>query len=125
MAANDSTTAAVIGSRNTAKVFAAATVNNTLVAAGVRQVVGGLLSNVAAYAVYLKLYDKATAPVAGTDIPVMTIALPAGGTPVPLSGLSEGHTFTLGLGYAITKLIADTDTTVVVAGDARGVILFK
>jgi hypothetical protein len=76
--------------------------------------------NVAAYDVFMKFYNKATAPVAGTDIPVWTIPLKAG------TGFSRsfagGKSFATGIGYAITKLQADSDTTAVVAGDVTGAI---
>lgn len=74
--------------------------------------------NVAAYNVFLKLYNKASAPTVGTDTPVMTIPIPAGG------GYSKtwpsGFPFSTGIAYAITKLQTDSDTTVLVAGDLTG-----
>jgi hypothetical protein len=74
--------------------------------------------NVAAYTVFLKLYNKATAPVVATDTPIMTIPIAAG------TGFSRsfpnGKTFSTGIAYAIVKLQADTDATNVVAGDLTG-----
>lgn len=76
--------------------------------------------NVAAYNVFLKLYNKASAPTVGTDTPVWTIPVAAGG------GFSRefarGKSFATGIAYAITKLQADSDTTVVAAGDLTGSI---
>lgn len=76
--------------------------------------------NVAAYAVFLKLYNKASSPTVGTDTPVWTIPIAAG------SGFSRvfplGRNFGTGIAYAITKLQADSDTTVVAAGDLTGSI---
>lgn len=105
------------------RVKAAASVNNTLVQ-GVPGVVDGYsLSNSAAYAVFFKLYDKATAPVAGTDVPAFTVLVPAGAT---VNGVfTKGVRFTVGIGFAITKLVADTDTTVVVADDLSGVLAYR
>jgi hypothetical protein len=67
--------------------------------------------NNGASAAYLKLYNKATAPTVGTDTPVHTIFLPAGGGnsyPVP-----AGLMFTTGIAMAVTGLPADSDTTAV------------
>ena len=76
--------------------------------------------NVAAYNVFLKIYAEATAPTVGTDTPIWTIPIPAGG------GFSAhwpvGKPVATGLSYAITKLQADTDTTAVVANDLTGSI---
>lgn len=67
---------------------------------------------------YLKFYNKATAPVVGTDVPVLTIPVPANtqgagvSIPVPV-----GINFTNGIGIAITSGSADNDTVAIVAGD--------
>lgn len=67
---------------------------------------------------YLKLYSKATAPTVGTDIPLMTIPIPANtqgaGVAIPFS---MGVNFPLGIGIAITSGSADNDTGAVGAGD--------
>jgi len=67
---------------------------------------------------YLKLYNKATAPSVGTDVPVMTIPVPANlqgaGVSIPFS---IGVNFSLGISLAITSGSADNDTGVVGAGD--------
>lgn len=74
----------------------------------------GLTSNVR----YLKLYNKATTPVVGTDIPVMAIPIPTNsqgaGVAIPFS---MGVNFTLGIGIAITAGLADNNTTAVLAND--------
>lgn len=62
---------------------------------------------------FLKLYNKATAPVVGTDIPVMTISL--GGTAGNADNDFEmstdiGFAFSLGIGVAATTGIADSNT---------------
>ena len=71
--------------------------------------------NTAAYAVYVKFYDKATAPTVGTDVPVLTVMVSAGAP--GLFNPAEPVYFSKGLAYAVTKLSTDTDTTAVVAGD--------
>lgn len=97
--------------------IAAGTTNATLVQAHPSEVHGGYLHNTAAYAVFLKLYNSATIPTAGAGTPVARFGIPAT-TAITLSALvDEGVTFSAGLGYTITKLAADADTTVVVAGD--------
>jgi len=67
---------------------------------------------------YLKLYNKGTVPVVGTDIPVMTIPIPANtqgaGIAIPFS---MGVNFPLGIAIAITAGPADNDVTVIGAGD--------
>jgi hypothetical protein len=97
--------------------IAAGTTNATLVQGHASELHGGYLYNSAAYAVFLKLYNSATAPTAGAGTPVLRLGIPAA-TAVAISSLdSEGVSFNLGLGFTITKLSADNDTTVVVAGD--------
>lgn len=92
------------------KFLSAASTNSHLVFTGtngavLKTVVG---SNSTATAYFLKLYNKATAPVCGTDTPVQTILLPAGQT-VPIDyGL--GQLYPLGLGMCLTAGIADNDT---------------
>lgn len=106
-----------------AKIVSANGVNNTLVSATARIMRTLDIYNRAAYPVYFKLYDKATAPVAGTDVPFWTIPLAAD------SGYSKefpwGLPVTLGLGYAITKLFVDTDTTAVVIEDVAGQMTYR
>ena len=67
---------------------------------------------------YLKLYNKASAPTVGTDIPVMTIPIPANtqgaGIAIPFS---MGVNFPLGIALAITTGSADNNNVAVAAGD--------
>ena len=92
---------------------AAATTNATLVKGGqgtLKRVVG---YNAKASAVYLKLYDKVTAPTVGTDTPRKTFYLPAS----TAFALDMDDYFSQGIGFALTGAAADADTTVLVAGD--------
>lgn len=114
-------TAAVTATANGAtasRINAAASTNATSLKASAGQLYTIDVFNAAAYNVFLKLYNKASAPTVGTDTPVMTIPIQAGG------GYSKtwpmGFSFATGIAYAITKLQADSDTTVVVAGDLTG-----
>lgn len=72
--------------------------------------------NNAAYDVFLVLYDAATnPPVPGTTPIRRKVCCPAGQTFV--YDFPVGLTFATGIGYAFTKLVADADTTVLVAAD--------
>lgn len=68
----------------------------------------------AATAAYLKLYDKATAAVVGTDVPVMTLLVP-GNTTIVIPYDLIRHSFVLGITYGIVGLAVDTDSTAVAA----------
>jgi hypothetical protein len=100
------------------RINAAASTNATSLKASAGQIYTIDVFNAAAYNVFLKLYNKASAPTVGTDTPIMTIPIQAGG------GFSKtwpmGLTFGTGIAYAITKLQADSDTTVLVASDLTG-----
>jgi hypothetical protein len=116
-----STTSGLSASANGAtasRINAAASTNATSLKASAGNLYTIDVFNVAAYNVFLKLYNKASAPTVGTDTPVMTIPVQAGG------GYSKnwpsGFSFSTGIAYAITKLQADSDSTVVVAGDLTG-----
>lgn len=65
-------------------------------------------------AVFLKIYDKASAINFAADTPVFTVQLD------PLVNFAldfGGHVFATGIRYAITAAIADTDTTAIAVGD--------
>ena len=67
---------------------------------------------------YLKIYDKATAPTVGTDVPVLTIAVPThlqgAGIVIPIP---NGVTFSNGIAIAVTGGVSDSDTTAVGADE--------
>lgn len=96
------------------KLIAAATTNATAVktSAGVLGIL--VATNVSAAVKYLKLYNKASAPTVGTDVPVHVFPIPAGGM-LQLTDLKTR--FTTGIALAITGGVADTDTTAVAAND--------
>lgn len=100
------------------RVVAAASTNATSVKASAGNITNVDLFNVAAYDVFVKFYNKASAPTVGTDTPVWTVPIKAG------TGFSKqfpnGRWFSTGVAFAITKLQADSDTTVVAAGDVTG-----
>ena len=77
------------------------------------------ISNPTATAAYVKLYNKASAPTVGTDIPVLTQRIAATGSAgdtVALSFGQNGKRFTTGIAMAVTAAAAATDTGVAVAG---------
>jgi len=97
------------------KTISAATTNATSVKASAGQVYGVVVSNSNAAVRYLKLYNKASAPTVGTDVPVKTIMLPIGAT-VQLSW-PTGLPFSTGIAFALTTGVADTDVAAVAADE--------
>lgn len=75
-------------------------------------------SNTGGAAAFIKLYNKATAPTVGTDVPVLTLVVPASGN-VDFDLGPMGHRFATGIGLAITNLAADTDTTAIAASQVK------
>ena len=88
-------------------------------AAVVKSTAGNLFnvsaSNPTATPAYVKLYSKATAPTVGTDVPLITIPVPANSA-VSFDLGSLGARFGSGIGRAVTGAIGATDTTSAVAG---------
>lgn len=73
------------------------------------------ISNPTATAISVKLYNKASAPTVGTDIPVVTETVAAGATVQREFG-AIGKRFSTGIALAATALPAATDTGLAVAG---------
>ena len=86
------------------------------------QVYGYILANSSASIRYVKLYDKASAPIVGTDVPVVTIPVPAGAG--ANMALALGISFVNGIGIGITAGLADTDATAPAANDVSATILY-
>lgn len=104
-------------------VNSAASTNGALIITGTSGLQAFYATNEGASPAYVKLYNKATAPTVGTDIPEMIIPIPAavGGVPGVASlpiGFS-GFRFPLGLGIAITRNAVHTDVTAVGAGEVK------
>jgi hypothetical protein len=99
-----------------------ATTNGALILTGTSGLQAFYATNTGAVA-FVKLYNKATAPTVGTDVPEMIIPVPhsSGGVPgvVEVTPGFNGYRFPLGLGIAITGGVADTDTTAVAAGQVK------
>src|SRR5690606_5833863 len=93
---------ATLGALTAYTKIAAANTNAASVKAAAGRLHQVQVTNVAAYAVYLKLYDKASSPTVGTDTEVLTFGVPAGGSiNIPFVG---GLPFAAGIAIAITKL---------------------
>jgi len=101
----------------------AATTNGALILTGTSNVSSFYATNEGATAAYIKLYNKATAPTVGTDVPEMIIPVPAAVSGVP--GVANpnigfhGFRFALGLGIAVTGAAVFSDTTAVAAGQVK------
>lgn len=106
-----------------ARVKSAASTNATSVKTSTGQIFGYALHNSTASAKFVKLYNKASAPTVGTDIPVLTIIVPANGS--ESFSTSLGVTFATGIAYAVTGAIGDTDTTVTAIDDVTGALFYK
>ena len=102
----------------------AATTNATAVKTSAGVVYSMMLSNSGAAVAFVKLYNKASAPTVGTDIPVMTVAVPATGSYSP-DFSAVGYTFTTGIALAITNLSTDADATAVTAGQVKVALTFN
>lgn len=101
----------------------AASTNATSLKASAGQAYEICLNNNAAYPIYLKLYNSASAPTVGTTTVVKVIEAQAG---VPTCmRTEEGFTFGTGIAWAATKGIADADTTAVLASDGSVEIAYK
>lgn len=116
-------TPATSGGYSTSRLLSAASTNATSVKASAGQVYGFYLFNSAAYTVFLKIYNKASAPTVGTDTPFMTIPVPAGGGAV--ADWDGGVALGTGIAFAITKLVADSDTTAVALNDLVVNLFYK
>lgn len=96
----------------------AASTNATSTKASAGTVWSVQASNINAAVRYLKLYNKASAPTVGTDVPVLTIPLPAGQV-AQINGGSNGIRFGTGIAWALTVSAADSATDAVAANDIK------
>lgn len=102
----------------THKLTSAATVNATVVKSTAGRVFAGSITNLGSATRYFKFYNKATALVLATDVPILTIPVPAGQTHSLCSSVVSsvyGLAFATGIAYAITGAPADNDATVIAA----------
>jgi hypothetical protein len=97
---------------------AAASTNATSVKATAGRVYSLGLTNFSAAPKFVKLYNKASAPTVGTDVPLDTIEI-AANSHRQLEYGAIGLPFTTGIAFAITGAQADSDTTALAAGDVK------
>lgn len=101
------------------KLVSAATTNATVVKASAGTVGYISVSSVNAAARYLKMYNKATAPTVGTDVPVHTFIIPGNtagaGSNIPLP--PQGTAFSAGISFALTTEATDAGTTAVAVNE--------
>lgn len=93
-----------------------ASTNGTLVKNSACNLNDIVVSNAAASARFLKIYNKATAPTVGTDVPIRTVRIPAD-TTLSLNFGTFGIRLSTGLAFAVTAGMADTDATAVGANE--------
>jgi hypothetical protein len=75
---------------------------------------------------YVKFYNKASAPVVGTDVPLITIGIPAVSSSSFTLPALIGIDFSIGISFAITLGAADSDTTPLsVAANVTGLIAYS
>lgn len=104
-------------------VNSAATTNGALILTGTSGLSAFYATNEGASYAYVKLYNKATAPTVGTDVPEMIIPVPPAAAGVPgvatLPMGFHGFRFALGLGIAITRNAVFSDTTAIGASEVK------
>ena len=103
------------------KLLAAAGVNATNLKSSAGRVYGWGLANLSAGWRFVKIYNKASSPVVGTDVPLFTIPIPPGGTAEMAATI--GVYCSAGIGIGVTTGHADADTGAVADGDVVGVLL--
>jgi hypothetical protein len=113
------------GNVTRARIQSAASTNATSVKASAGQVHCIYAANNAATIAFLKLYNKASAPTVGTDVPVVTIPLPANGGAVVIE-MNVPDIYATGIAYSIHGATgaADSDATACAANQVTGMILY-
>lgn len=103
------------GSATTQNAVSAATTNATLIKNTAGNLTELTVFNPTAALVYVKLYNKTSAPTVGTDVPVLTIPVPVNGV-VNMAFGTNGKRFGTGISYAITAGPLATDVAAVAVG---------
>jgi hypothetical protein len=115
--------AAIVNTPTTTFINSTASTNATSVKASAGTVWSILACNTNASVRYLKIYNKASAPTVGTDIPVLTLHLPTGNNAtIPIG--SNGVRFTSGIALATTVSAGDTASDAVAAGEIKIAVSF-
>jgi hypothetical protein len=98
--------------------IAAASTNANFAKASAATLLACQFSNNSTNAAFFKVFNKASAPTLGTDVPVTTLIIPgpaAGGGGSNVEFGPGGLALSTGFAYAVTLGIADNDNTVVAA----------
>lgn len=103
---------------NSYELISAASTNATLVKSTPGRIWNLLITNMANANRYVKIYNKASLPVVGTDIPIMTLEIPATQHHEQTWG-DLGYFLSNGIAFALTTGIADNNTSAVSAGDVK------
>jgi hypothetical protein len=103
--------------------IAAGTTNATSVKASAGQLYSYHIYNAAASVRFVKVYNKASAPVVGTDVPFRTIGIPA--ATYVSEAFVNGITHPLGIALATTTGITDADVGAVTASDLAITLDYK
>lgn len=106
------------------RVTSAATTNASVNKGSAGRLFKLVISNGSASVRFFKVYNKATAPTVGTDIPILVVLCPAGQCTQVSFGEVNGVYCSAGIGLAITGAMADSDTTAIAAGDVTATILY-
>lgn len=107
------------------KLISAASTNATSLKASAGMVYSVYAFNANANTRYLKVYNKASAPTVGSDVPAMTLPIPGNFSGFMLTPGGHGIEFTTGIAYATTQNPADADATAVAANEIIATILYK
>lgn len=101
-----------VGNTTGVTVTTATTTNATSTKASAGSVMALVVTNPTAATGFLKLYNKASAPTVGTDIPIMTFPVPATASPAVYAVGHVGWRFSTGIAWAMTLNATDADATV-------------
>lgn len=99
----------------TYNVVTAATTNAANIKAGAGNLYELSCFNSTAATIYIRLYNKASSPTVGTDVPVMVIPVGVGISAAVNFGIL-GKRFATGISIAVTAAAANNDATVVTVG---------
>jgi hypothetical protein len=106
------------GGLTTGTLISAASTNGTSLKASAGQLFFIQATNINAAVRYLKFYNKASAPTVGTDVPVLTFAIPGNAAGAGfLVEVTNGLAFATGIAFAITTGSSTADTGAVAASD--------
>lgn len=101
------------------RLLSANSTNATLVKSSAGQVYQFVATNTGANPYFFKLFNSGTIPTAGSGTPVLTYMIPGNTAGAGLAiHIPQGIAFSSGIGYTVTGLVADNDTTAVALNQA-------